>query len=116
MTRIEGVTPPKKHKTLEQRRGKFKPHHDIRSKSEQDRKQTMIVAVIATFVVLATWIFLFSKGYLTPNNASGDSQFITNIQQSLQNAQPLNVPSVQNASNVNVNASEEFQDLFPNLP
>ncbi len=116
MTRIEGVTPPKKHKTVEQRRGKFQFHHHIRSKSEQERKQTMVVAVVATFAVLAIWIFLFSKGYLTPKNVSGDGQFISNIQQSLQNAKPLNVPSVQNASNTNVNASEGFQDLFPNLP
>lgn len=111
MSKIEGITPRKKHKTIEEKRGKYKTHQDIHA-THQTQKQTVAIVVGISLVALVVgWIALARSGVIFSTTQS-DSNFITSITDGFQDVDVIRVDTV------NTQKEEELLDeydkrLFP---
>jgi len=117
MTDFEGITPHEKHQTIEDRRGKFEPHHEIRARSMNQQQFVWIIALVSVVVLVGAWILLAKNGILFKSSSS-DQEFVNAITGTLDSNQQAAKTTDTNSSK-NVTSEEKKvledvdQELFP---
>lgn len=119
MSKIEGITPHQKHKTLESKRGKFEPHEEIHARSQEQRQFVGIIALIAVVVLVGGWILLAQHGKLFTRSSS-DEEFVHSLTNTLSSNQSLTSSTTQETNtSQNVTPEEKKvleqvdEELFP---
>lgn len=117
MTDFEGITPHEKHQTIEDRRGKFEPHHEIRARSMNQRQMVWVVAIISLAILAGVWAVLAKNGIIFKSSSS-DREFVNDITDTLGSNQSTVKTTDTNASS-NVTSEEKKvldnvdKELFP---
>jgi len=117
MTDIEGITPHEKHQTLDDRRGKFEPHHEIRARSMNQRQIVGVIVLISIVVLAGAWVVLAKNGIIFKSSSS-DKEFVNDITNTLSSNQPT-VKTTDTNTSKNVTPDEKKalddvdEELFP---
>lgn len=85
MSYIEGITPPKNHQTVTEKRGAFSPHEEIVVKAKKSQKTLVLVAAATVAILFIGWLLLWKTGNLYKAKQT-DQQLIDTISGSLKNA------------------------------
>lgn len=114
MSRIEGITPPKKHKTIEQKRGTYQTHKTIHSVHETQKQKIAFIAGITAVVLVIGWIALAQSGIIF-KPATSDSEFVSSLAEELEE-----VSATQQKDTVDTEEEQQLLEeydkrLFPEL-
>lgn len=107
MSRIEGITPSKKHQTIQDKRGKYRRHEEIGNADASQRRKLTFVVGISIVVLVAGWIILMQSGALF-SSSNSDAEFVTSLTEELNN-----IDSFQ-TNNVDTPDEEQLLDEYNN--
>lgn len=88
MTRIEGITPPKKHKTVTQRRGAYAAHHELHAQSKLVEHKIVLIAALSLFALVVVWVVLLMYGNILPKQNT-DKTFFQSLGEKLNTDFPV---------------------------
>ncbi len=90
MTHIEGIAPPKKHKTVTQRRGAYTAHHEIQARARQVEQKILLIAGLTLVALMVVWALLLTHGGVLANsNSNSDKLFFNSLGEKLNTDFPV---------------------------
>lgn len=110
MSKVEGITPPKKHKTFAEKRGKYNQFHELATKAQTQQRTLALIAGGALLVIIIAWVVLFKGGYLYSDSGS-DATFIKSLSNELQEADTINATITTNTDQQFYNTVRD--EVFP---
>lgn len=110
MSYIEGITPPKNHKTVTEKRGAYSPHEEVVLKSRQSQKTLVLVAIATVAVLLIGWLILWKTGSLYTSKQA-DKKLINTISGTLRNVDAQKITTTNSQDQKMVNSLDK--QVFP---
>ena len=112
MSYIEGITPPKNHKTVTETRGAFSPHEEVVVKARKSQKTLLLVTVATIAILFIGWLLLWKTGNLYKPKQT-DQQLINSISGTIKNVDGQSSTNTQDQKLLNTLDKQVFPQFSP---